>query len=153
MHRYIQGSVAQPAAGADLSEIPNYGDAFRLLTLHAKFVTSATVANRYPHFQFVSPSGEIIHEVVPSAAQVAGATTYYDLCGGNGASFDGTAVHDNVVSLSLPDFWFPAGTKVLTLTTGIAAGDQWSSIFWSALVGEEWQHLRLLEEIAAQIGG
>ena len=153
MRRYIQGSVGNPAAGADLAEIPNYGDTFRLLTLHAKFVTSAVVANRYPHFQFVSPSGAVLHEAVGQTAQAASITTYYDLCGGGGAANEGSAVADNVASLTLPEMWWPAGTKVVTLTTAIDVGDQWSDVYWSALVGEEWEHLRWLEQIAAQLGG
>jgi len=153
MHRYVQGSVATPTAGLDIAEIPNYSDTFRLLTLRAEFVTAAAVANRYPHFQFVSPSGDVIHEIVPQTAQAAGATVTYDLVGGSGSANEGSTLNDGVSSLSLPDFWFPAGTKVRTLTTGLQAADQWSNVFWSALVGEEWQHLRLLEEIAATIGG
>jgi len=42
---------------------------------------------------------------------------------------------------------------VVTLTTAIDVGDQWSDVYWSALVGEEWEHLRWLEQIAAQLGG
>jgi len=153
MHRYVQGSLANPAAGADLHDIPNYGDTFRLLTLRAKLVTSATVANRYPHFQFVSPSGAVIHEAVPQAAQVASAAIYYDLVGGSGSANEGSAVNDDVSSLALPDFWFPAGTIVKTVTTNIQVADTWEEIYWSALVGEEFEHLRLLAEIAQALGG
>lgn len=152
MHRYIQGSEANPGAGNELSNVPNYGDAYRLLSLRVKLVTSATVANRFPHFQFVSPSGTIIHEVVPSAAQVASKTIYYDLCGADGAANEGSAVNDDVSSLSLPDFWWPSGTKVVTVTTAIDATDAYTDVYWSALVGEEQEHLRWLSEIAGAIG-
>lgn len=153
MHRYVQGSVANPAAGHDLADIPNYGDTFRLLTFRARLATSAVVANRVPHFRFVSPSGNVIHEVVPSAVQAASLTVTYDLVGGSGAANEGSAVSDGVSSLCLPDFWFPAGTTLETATTALDVGDTWSAVYWSAIVGEEWEHLRLLTEIASQIGG
>ena len=151
--RYIQGSAPNPAAGADLVDIPNYGDTFRLLSLRAELVTSATVANRFPHFRFVSPSGAVIWESVGSTAQVASSTTVYMLTGANGAPQEGSAVNDGTVGMALPDFWVPAGTKYETVTTALAAGDQWSQIYWSALAGDEWEHLRWLEEIAGAIGG
>lgn len=152
MHRYVQGSVANPGAGHDLSDIPNYGDSYRLLTLRAVLTTSAVVANRYPHFQFVSPSGAVIHEIVPAAAQAASLAVTYDLVAANGALFDGSAVHDGVSSLSLPDLWVPAGTKVRTLTTAIDAGDTWTGVYWSALVGDEYEHIALLTEIRNALG-
>lgn len=152
-HRYVQGSLAKIAAGVDLSEIPNYGDSFRLLTLRAELVTSATVANRYPHFQFVSPSGQVLHEVVPMTAQAASVTTFYNLVAASGSANEGSGVNDNVSSLALPDLWWPAGTTVRTTTTELQVADQWSGVYWSALVGEEWEHLRLLAEIAATLGG
>jgi len=152
MHRYIQGTLATPLAGVELSELPNYADAFRLLTLRAKLVTSATVSNRWPHIQFVSPSGNVIHEVAPHAAQAASTAVYYDLCGSGGASLDGSAVNDDVSSMSLPDFWWPAGTKVVSVTTNLQAADQWEDVYWSALVGEEFEHLKWLSEIASSLG-
>lgn len=153
MHRYIQGSVPVPAPGADLLDIPNYGDAYRLLTLRAVLTTSATVANRYPHFQFVSPSGAVLHEVVPMTAQAASTAVAYDLVGASGSANEGSQVNDGTASLVLPDLWWAAGTRVRTVTTALQVGDQWSAVYWTALVGEEWEHLRLLAEIASQIGG
>jgi len=152
MHQYIQGSFGRIAAGADINDPTSTGASFRLLTFRAQLVTSATVANRWPHFQFVTESGDVLHEIVPAAAQAAGATVVYDLCAATGASNDGSAVADGVSSLALPDLWFPANTHLNTKTTALDAGDQWSMIYWSADIGEEWEHLRWLEEIAANIG-
>lgn len=153
MHRYIQGSVPNPLVGHDLTDVPNYGDEYRLLTLRAVLTTSATVANRYPHFQFVSPSGQVVHEVVPMTAQVASTVVTYNLIAASGSANEGSQVNDGVASLALPDLWWPTGTKLRTTTTALQAGDQWSAIYWSALVGEEWEHLKLLADIASQIGG
>lgn len=153
MHRYTEGPQQSPAAGHDLSFIPSTGDSFQLLTLRAKLVTSAVVANRFPHFQIVNPSGQVLHEVVSVAAQAASATVTYDLCGRNGAAFQGGAVSDTVSSLALPDVWWPADCTIRTVTTAIDVADQWSAIYWTALIGDEWDHLRLLEQIASQLGG
>ena len=148
MHQYTSGSIVSPVAGADISYVLSNRDSVRLTTLRAKLVTSATVANRYGHFQFVDPSGDILHEVVAQAAQAAGATVTYDLVGGSGSMNEGSSIYDGLSSLPLPDLWFPPGTSIVTKTTGIQAGDQWSSIFFTALVGREWEHLELLAEIA-----
>lgn len=153
MHHYDQASVASPAVGHDLSGIPNYGDGYRLLTFRARLTTSAVVANRYPHFQFVSPSGNVIHEVAAYNAQVASTVTTYDLVAGLGVQGGGIYLTDGVSSLPLPDLWFPAGTKIQTKTTALDVGDKWDEVYYSALIGDEWEHLRLLAEIKAQLGG
>ena len=153
MHRYVNGSVPVPLVGHDLAEIPNYGDSYRLLTLRAVLTTSATVASRFPHFQFVTPSGQVLHEVVPMADQAASLAITYNLIAASGSANEGSGVNDDVSSLALPDLWWPAGTTLRTTTTALQVGDQWSGVYWSALVGEEWEHLRLLAEIASTIGG
>ena len=153
MHRYTQGTEAQPAVGVDLANVPNYGDSFRLLSLRVTLTTSAVVANRYPHFQYVTPSGAVLFETVPSTAQVASKSTVYQLTAGNGAPNEGSAVNDNVSGIAAPDFWLPAGTKIRTVTTAIDVGDQWSAVYYSMLVGEEQEHLHLLSEIVRSLGG
>ena len=152
MRRFTQGSLVQPAAGHDIADPTETTDSFRLLTWRAKLLTSAVVANRFPHFQITDKSGTVLHDIAPAAAQVAGTTVVYDLCGGGGANPGGEAVVDGVSSLPLPDIWWPAGTKFNSLTTAIDVGDQWSAISWTAFIGDELEHLRWLEEIAGSIG-
>lgn len=77
----------------------------------------------------------------------------YNLIAASGSANEGSGVNDDVSSLALPDLWWPAGTTLRTTTTALQVGDQWSGVYWSALVGEEWEHLRLLAEIASTIGG
>lgn len=148
MHKSVVGSQASPAAGADVSFTVDTEASFRLLTLRAKLVTAAAVANRFPHFQVTDQSGDVIHELVAVAAQAAGATVTYQLSSGNGAPYQGGAISDGVAGLAWPDLWFPAGSKIVTTTTAVQAADQWSGIFWSALIGDEFEHVRWLERIA-----
>jgi len=152
VHRYDQGNLGDVLAGDEIDFTASTSDGFKLLTLRATLSASATVANRVAHFQFVSQSGDVIHEIVAHSAQVASAVTIYNLVGGNGANYEGSAVNDGVASLPLPDLWFPAGTLIKTKTTALDVGDKWGSVYWSALTGDEWAHLALLEEIASNIG-
>ena len=153
MHRHVQGTEAQPAAGADTTIVTIPNDSFRVDSVHATLTTGAAVANRYPHFQFISQAGLILHEVVAHTAQAASQIVAYDLVVGGGNLSEGSAVNDGVVSLPLPDIWWPAGTTLIVKTTAIAAADQWSAINYSIMAGEELEHLRLLAEIAGQLGG
>ena len=153
MHQYDQGSVPQPAVGTDFNNVPNFSEPYRLLTLRCKLVTSAVVATRYPHFQFVTPSGEVVHEIVPQNGQAASLTYYYDLIAGSGSANEGSVVNDNVVSLSLPDLWWPHGTKLQVVTTARDVGDQWSDIYYSLFVGDEWERDRRILEALQQLGG
>jgi hypothetical protein len=148
MPKRIQGSLAQPALGVDLVDIINTSDSFKLQTLRATLTTSAVVANRFPHFRIVNQNGDIFHEMVASTAQTASSTIVYDLCGGNGGAAAGTATVDGVASIKLPDFWLPGSADLSTVTTALDAGDQWSKIFWTALVGDEFEHLKMLQWIA-----
>lgn len=152
MPEYVEGSLPPPAAATDLSFIPAHGNRFVLTSLRAQLVTSATVASRVPHFQIVNASGQVLHEITAPAAQTATTTITYDLCARNGAPFQGSAVVDGVAGITLPDLWWPAGTQIKTATTAIASGDQWGSIYWTALVGDEWEILQLLAQLAKQAG-
>lgn len=152
MHKFIQGSNQNPAAGADVAITPITGEPFRLMTLRAKLTASVVVANRFPHFQIIDQSGAIVHEIVANAAQVASSIVTYQLTCGNGAPYQGGAVVDGVSGIALPDIWFAPGFKVRTLTTAIDAGDQWSIVNWTALTGDEYEQARWLEQIAGSIG-
>lgn len=149
---YVEGSVPAPAVGTDLSFTPAHGNRHVLTTLRAQLVTSSGVANRFPHFQLKNNAGQVIHEITAPAAQTATTTVTYALVARNGAAFQGSAVVDGVASMTLPDLWWPEGYSWNTATTALQAGDQWSISYWSALVGDEWEHLQLLAQIAAQLG-
>jgi hypothetical protein len=153
MHRFTRGSQPAPALGADVNFVPETADSFRLLTVRARLVTSAVVANRIPHFQLKDKDGTIMHEIVAAAAQVASTTITYQLTCGNGAPYQGGAVSDGVSGLAWPDLWWPAGATFDTLTTAIDVGDAWSVTSYAMLVGDEFEHLRWLKWIADAQGG
>jgi hypothetical protein len=121
--------------------------------LRATLVTSAAVANRYPHFEFVNPDGTVLTAAVAHTAQTAGLTVKYNNVSDNGNLSEGSATNDGEASLPLPGMWFPAGTTIKTVTTAIDVGDQWSGIFYSFLEGDEWEHLKLLQELTSSMGG
>ena len=153
MHKFVQGSQSEPAAGVEISFVPSESESFRLLTLHAQLKTSAVVSYRYPHFKFVATSGEVLHEVTDGNGVAANNTVQYDLAGGGGNSGSPGYLNNSVVANPLPDFWWPAGTRIVTVTAGLDVCDQWSNIVFCSLVGDEYEHLRWLEKIASQIGG
>jgi len=152
MRAYSQGSLANPAVGADIVDPTETTDSFRLVTFRATLHTSAAVANRFPHFRFTDRNGTVLHDVVAPAAQTAGLTVVYDLAGtGNAQAFTTNAV-DGLCPLPLPDIRFPAGTKFSSLTTAIDVGDQWSAIVFVMLVGDEWEDLAPLYALATKLG-
>lgn len=151
MHRFVESSIAQPAAGADFATIISNSDRFSLLTLRATLTSAVTVANRSVHFQVVNPSGQIVHEIVVPPVAASAAVTFSAVAG---TGFYNTAetVYDGVLSLPLPNVWWPDGYTVRSKTTNLQAGDQWSNLYISALIGDEQEHLRWLESIAASVG-
>jgi hypothetical protein len=152
MRRFTRGSQQSPAVGTDLSAIIENRDSFLLNTVRITFTTSAVVANRFPHFQITDKDGTVLHEIVAVAAQAAASTVLYQLTRGNGAPYQGGAVSDGVSGIALPDITFPEGCLFKTKTTAIDVGDQYSAFSWSALIGDEFEHVKWLEEIAGSIG-
>lgn len=152
MHRRNYTTLQQPAAGAEIVDIPNYGDSHKLLSLRAQFVTSAVVANRFPHLQLADRNGNVYWEVVAGTAQAAGTTVTYSWVSGSGAMNQGTTLVDNLVSMPLPEFWVPEQFCWKTKTTAIDVGDQWQNITVQFIAGNEWEHLQYLEEIAHLVG-
>lgn len=153
MRRKVYTTLAPIAAGAEITNVPNYGDTHRLLALRAEFVTSASVANRFPHLQLVDRNGVVYFETAAGTAQAAGATDFYSWVGGNAAQSQGTVISDNVYSLPLPDFWVPPQFTWQTKTTNLQTTDQWSNMALIYEVGNEWEHLEALAELESQIAG
>lgn len=151
MHTFVEVPVAQPAAGADFATIVSGTDKTQLLTLRATLTAAVAVANRSAHFQILNPSGQIVHEIVTPPVAASGVVTFSGVAG---TGFYNTAetVYDGVLSIPLPNIWWPDGYTVRSKTTNLQAGDQWSGIYLSALVGNEQEHLKWLESIAGSVG-
>ena len=124
--------VAQPAAGADWSyTFPAIGR-YRVQQMCATFVTSAAAGNRIPRIQVFGYSGVVTWWAGPQAFVVPSASVKV-----NAAStcitttVDGSSIH-----LPLPSPLIMGSGEILQVsTTGLQAGDQWSSI---VLTIEQW---------------
>jgi hypothetical protein len=110
-------TVSNPVAGADwFYTLP--GPA-RLVGASAIFTTSATVASRYPRLAVGA-----IGAPMNSAAQTAGESYVYN--GWPNAVINTLA--SPVITYNLPSLLLPASTNIQSITLGIAATDQWTSI-------------------------
>jgi hypothetical protein len=149
-HNHVEVPVAQPAAGADWSVVISSNDEVQLLTMRATLTTSVTVDNRAAHFQVVNPSGQIIHEIAMPAVAAGAAVTYSGVAG-TGFYNTSLTVEDGILSIPLPNLWWPDNVTIRSKTTLLQSGDQWSGIYLSALVGDSQGHLRELEAITAAV--
>lgn len=124
--------VANPAAGVDFSyTVPtapggfNYLGLQELIAVRAGLATSATAANRQPGLYIADASGHVIALIPYAAAQAASTTVFYTWS----LLVDDLAATINQVQKPLPGGLVLAqNMKVIALTNGLQAGDQWSSI-------------------------
>jgi len=126
----VQGITA-PAAGADFTTTVPAGMRWRPITFSAVLTTSAVAANRQPEIIITNGVNTIwqcgvqASIVASTAASVTGTTTN-----------PGTDVVATNFHFTLPPAMFMEGGYVLkSLTAGIQAADQWSSI---VLQTESW---------------
>jgi hypothetical protein len=128
-------SVAQPATGAEWTLTVQNGARWRVMAIESKLVTAVAVANRISKVQYFDGiSGLSFYTAVPDQA-VAAATTA-QICAAPGANT--TIPELATVNQALPIDLVLSGlnpTTINSLTTGLQAGDQYSSV--SVLV-EEW---------------
>ncbi len=125
--------VPQPASGTDFAWKGPEVAAFKLLSLRAVYTASAVVASRVPHLQAVTKNGEILIDTVVETTITAGNGVRL-IAGGRMPwwnNFDGN------LQAGWLDIWLPAGTSIRTVTTALAAGDQWSAIVISYLLHGE----------------
>lgn len=117
-------TVANPAAGADWTYPVPAGVQQTLISVRAVLTTSAAVANRFPVLRITSPTGQILADVSALAAQTASTTVTYVWMAGAPANNV-----NNVQQMTLPNgLRLLGGSTMQTITSGIAAGDQWSAI-------------------------
>jgi hypothetical protein len=127
--RTIHG--ADPAAGAEITEIVPANTRWKIRTFNYTLVTSAAVANRRPVLTFAT-SGDVIWETASNIAQTATQAAKYRA--GVGVPFflyDTLAYH-----LPLPcDLWLAAGAVISTVTAALDAGDNYGPPLYTV---EEW---------------
>jgi len=127
--RSITGTT--PAAGAEISETVPANRRWTLLTLRAALTTSAAVANRLPALT-LSDGSNIIFAGSAFFTQTASNSVAYSPAP---YAVTTTALAGGVaLNLILP-VGLKAGFKIITNTTGLQAGDQWSA---PQYVVQEW---------------
>lgn len=116
--------IPQPAAGADFAlSLPVPG---RLHLIHATLTTSATAGNRIVHAVYKDPTNICCNLAAINAVGASGTlsvTFSMDLDGYTTDSGD-----DNTIFIPLPSIVVPTTWVISSVTTGLAIGDQWSSI-------------------------
>jgi len=123
---------ANPGAGVDFSIAVPAQRRYRPISLTAKLVTSATVANRFVHATVQDGGGDIFSNATQATAQTATQTVTYTF----GPGLTSQIINDGVAVITLPsNLTLLAGWTIQSLTTGIQAGDQWSLI---SLAVERW---------------
>lgn len=150
--QFVQGSVLTPVAGSDFNFTPSATDTFRLLSVRAVLTTAVGGGGEVPHLKFVTPSGEVFVESAPVTAGTASKVVTYQWTEQSGGCATSGVLSDGFIGMPLPVWSVPANTKIEVVTTALAAGDAWSDIYFTALVGEEREHLEWLRSIAGSVG-
>ena len=120
--RYL---VANPASASDWAFTVAAEGWLELQSVVATLTCSATVANRAPML-VVSDGTEVIASI--TAAAVITASAVAPLCWMAGDQAYACTGYTQQQTLPLPKFKVQSGYKIYSLTAGLSAGDQWSSI-------------------------
>lgn len=117
--------VTDPAAGADWSTTAPGSAARRIVSLHARLVASAAVANRQVALIASSSAGRWYQQAW-SVTQTAGQTVDYGAhtAAGTAGAAPGTAS----VPLPAAGLLLLPGFQLSVVTTGIDVADQWSGV-------------------------
>ena len=122
----IPQSVVAPAPGADWSVTVGADFRWHVLAVSAQLATSAAAANRDPSIVFKDPSGNVYVRLPVYAVQTASQTLQYTWAR-NGPTIQSQSGFAQAVAMtSVP---LLGGWSISTVTTNIAAADQWSNIF------------------------
>lgn len=140
MRRLINGSAAAPLAGHDFTFIPSTSDKTKLLSVTATFTTSAAVANRLPSIDIKTQNGDKLFAADVVTFQTAGLAVQYSWAIGANINVRSAEVTAEQVSGALPDMILMANDSVFATTAAIDVADQWSSVFYRALVWDEEEH-------------
>jgi hypothetical protein len=126
--------VSVPAAGADFSITVPSNLIWRVSSVIATLVTSATVATRITHL-VIDDGTNVVSDSVMRNGVTASSTQLMTW----GSSFQQAAPSDNSQPGYLEDgLVVPAGFRIRSLTTALQAADQYSAIY---LLVEEWPWL------------
>jgi hypothetical protein len=125
---YRTQSVVAPAAGADWAWTIPAGEYWELVSVYAKLVTSAAVANRFPSL-IVGDGVVTFARSAATGSQVASLTGFQLWVPGVTP-----ASQNNINRGPLPTTYLGEGESIGSQTDNIDVGDQWSAIYLRAIV-------------------
>jgi hypothetical protein len=119
---------ADPAAGAEISQIVPARAMWELISCGATLVTDATVANRWPQLLL---SDATPAELTHSGGYIQAASITSIITWGNVGGYSALTI--NTVHMMLPNNAILTGKQVIsTLTTLLKAGDNWGPmVIWT----------------------
>lgn len=119
--RSITGT--QPGVGAEISETVPTGAIWRLISFKYTLTTSATVGNRDSHLIIDDGTNNLVE--IPAASNTAASLAVrYTWGTPNQMNVSNNA---QAMPMTNADIWLPAGCRIRTSTTNLAAGDQYSA--------------------------
>jgi hypothetical protein len=118
----VRGTVAAPAAGAELIYVVPLGARQRLISFTGTLVSAVAVANRVVAL-LIDDGANVLATIPSNNTQVASTTAEYTFA--DGATLVTAAAGNNYQATPQNMFLFP-GWRVSTLTAGIQGADQWS---------------------------
>lgn len=127
--RSITGT--NPAAGVEISETVPTGALWRFISLKASYNPDATVATRQPRLNFDDGANIYMQSGVGGQPTASSNQVFTWANFGAEDNSAGTANTQCIPS----DIYLPAGHRVITVTTSIQAGDEWSAPQFAV---EEW---------------
>lgn len=121
-----------PAAGADISIAVPSGAIWRPVSLRATLTTAVAVANRLVSATYQS-AGNVLMESPSNFTQAASIVNTYNFF--DSAQYLATPFNLRTVAPLPSNTFLQRGNTINTVTTGIQAADQWSSVI---LLVQEW---------------
>jgi len=126
-------TVPTAALGGEIDISPGPVTALRLVALHLRLTTDATVANRVPEIAIDDPPGNFAISIPMGVTVTASSSQDFLIFPGPPAT-QATIGSDRIVHV--PDLFITPGWNWATNTPGRQAGDQWTSnsLYYEAIV-------------------
>lgn len=120
-------TASNPAAGSEISITVPANERWRLMSMMFTFATDATVSNRRPHIVIDDGANPLWEWVMP-VDQAASLSIRYS-GGVTTSEFAGPgAPRQSVTSFSIPQVTLESGWRIITNTTNLQAGDDYSAV-------------------------
>lgn len=122
---FLTTGAVDPGAGNDFSRLVVANARWEMLAVTATLTTSAAAGNRYPVLRFTSGGNGLFYGPIP--AVIPASTTIVCAWTQGGVTEDRLATGVTITSLPI-GLQIASSTQIHSVTTGLLAGDVWSSI-------------------------